>query len=189
MGLSKAVLESTPQTGDELAAKDTTEHMDGEKEVRAGSDPAGVIEGEPTGGDDTVDVGMEPELLVSGVEHAEEADLGPEMSGIAGDFEKGFCTAAEQQIIDNLFIVRSHGGELRRRSENDMDVTRAEKFAAPCGEPPFPSAGLTLWTMAIATTVVGDGGTLSTAGALIDMAAKCGGATAGIPNRTQRVDW
>jgi hypothetical protein len=33
--------------------------------------------------------------------------------------------------------------------------------------------------MAIATTVVGDGGTLSTAGALIDMAAKCGGATAG----------
>jgi hypothetical protein len=153
--------------------------MDGEKEVRAGSDPAGVIEGEPTGGDDTVDVGMEPELLVPGVEHTEEADLGAEMSGIAGDFEKSFCTAAEQQIIDNLFIVQSHGGELRRQSENDMNVTRGEKFATTCCEPPFPSARLTLWTMAIATTVVGDGGTLSTAGALIDMAAQCGGATAG----------
>jgi hypothetical protein len=82
--------------------------------------------------------------------HAEEADVGSEMSGIAGDFQKSFCTTAEQQIIDNLSIVQSHGRELRRQSENNMDVTRGEKFAAPCGEPPFPSAGLTLWTMAIA---------------------------------------
>jgi hypothetical protein len=62
---------------------------------------------------------------------------------------------------------------LRRQSEHDMNVTRGEKFATTCCEPPFPSAGLTLWTMAIATTVVGDGGTLSTAGALIDMGEVC----------------
>lgn len=68
---------------------------------------------------------------------------------------------------------------MRRQSENDMNVRRGEKFAATCFEPPFPSAGLTLRTVAIATAVVGDGGTLSTAGALIDMAAECGGATAG----------
>jgi hypothetical protein len=122
---------------------------------------------------------MEPELLVPGVEHTEEANLGPEMSGIAGDFEKSFCTGTEQQIIDDLFILQSHGGELRRQSEHDMNVTRGEKFATTCGEPPFPSARLTFRTVAIATTVVGDGGTLSTAGALIDMAAECGGATAG----------
>jgi hypothetical protein len=138
-----------------------------------------VIEGEPTGGDDTVDVGMEPELLVPGVEHTEEANLGPEMSGIAGDFEKSFCTGTEQQIVDDLFILQSHGGELGRQSEHDMNVTRGKKFATTCGEPPFPSARLTLRTVAIATTVVGDGGTLSTAGALINMAAQCGGATAG----------
>jgi hypothetical protein len=84
--------------------------LDREKEAKAGSDPAAVIEGEPTGGDDTVDVGMEPELLVPGVEHTEEANLGPEMSGIAGDFEKSFCTGTEQQIVDDLFILQSHGG-------------------------------------------------------------------------------
>jgi hypothetical protein len=122
---------------------------------------------------------MEPELLVPGVEHTEEADLGPEMSGIAGDFQKSFCTGAEQQIIDDLFILQSHRRELRRQSEHDMNVTRGEKFAATCGEPPFASAGLTLRTVAIAATVIRDGGAMSTAGALIDMAAECGGATAG----------
>ena len=103
--LECAFAECGPKSGDELAAKDTTEYLDGEKEARAGSDPAGVIEREPTGGDDTVDVGMEPELLVPGMEHTEEADLGAEMSGIAGDFEKSFCTGTEQQIVDDLFIL------------------------------------------------------------------------------------
>src|SRR5450759_1488045 len=48
------VLESALETGDELAAKDTTEHADGEKEPRVGSNPVGVIERQPTGRDDTV---------------------------------------------------------------------------------------------------------------------------------------
>ena len=38
----------------------------------------------------------------------------------------------EQQIVDHLFILQSHGGELRRQSEHDMNVTRGEKFATTC---------------------------------------------------------
>jgi len=109
-----AVLESAPKTGDELAAKDTTEHMDGQKKVRAGSDPAGVIEGEPTGSDDTVDVGMQPELLVPGVEHTEKADLSSEMCGVASDFEKSFCASAKQQTIDYFFVLQSQRSQLPR---------------------------------------------------------------------------
>ena len=59
-----------------------------------------------------------------------------------------------------------------------MDVGRGEQFAPSCLDPAFASARLTLWAMAIAATVIGDGGTMSAAGALIDMTAKCGGATA-----------
>ena len=51
------------------------------------SNPAGVIAGESASGDDTVDMGMKLEFLVPGVEHAEEADLGPEMGAVAGYFE------------------------------------------------------------------------------------------------------
>ena len=82
-----AVLIGGFESGDELAAKHTPEHLDGEKEAWARSNPAGVIERESAGGNDAVHVRMKLELLVPGVQHAEEADLAPEMSGVASDFE------------------------------------------------------------------------------------------------------
>ncbi len=59
-----------------------------------------------------------------------------------------------------------------------MDVGRGQQFAAPCLDPAFASAGLTLWAVPIATAVVRDGGTMSAAGAFIDVSAECSGATA-----------
>ncbi len=50
-----------------------------------------MIAGESASGNDTVDMGMQLEFLVPGMEHAEEADLGAEMGRIASDFEKSFC--------------------------------------------------------------------------------------------------
>src|SRR5271167_2317034 len=173
------VLEGGLETGDELATKDAPQHRAGKKEARAGSNPVGVIERQPTGGDDTVDMGMKLELLIPGVQHTEEADFGPQMSGIAGDFEKSFCTGPEQQIVNDFLVLQSQGRQLRGQSENDMHVGRGEKFAAACLQPTFAGARLTLGAMAISTAVIGDGGAMSTAGAFIDMAAKCGGATAG----------
>jgi len=82
-----AMLKGRLKTGDELAAKDAPEHCDWEKESRAGPNPAGVIEREPAGGDDTMDMGMKLELLIPGVQHTEEADLGAKMSGVASHFQ------------------------------------------------------------------------------------------------------
>src|SRR5437870_300757 len=58
-----------------------------------------------------------------------------------------------------------------------MDVARREKFLLTRGDPPFAGRGLTLRTVAVAAGVVRDGA-MSAAGALIEMTAKCGGATA-----------
>ena len=63
------------------------------------------------------------------------------------------------------------------QSENDMDVGRGEKLAAPCLKPAFAGARLTLRAMPVSAAVVGDGGTMPAAGALIEMTAECGGAT------------
>jgi len=101
-----AVLNSRLKAGDELTAKHTSEYLNGEKEARTGLNPASVIEGEPTGRDDTVDMGMKLEFLVPGVEHAEEADLGPEMSGVASDLEKSFCAGTKQQAIDEFLVLQ-----------------------------------------------------------------------------------
>src|SRR5713226_10010802 len=64
-----------------------------------------------------------------------------------------------------------------RQCEDHMDVTRREKFSSTCGDPPFPGRGLTLRAVPVAAGVVGDGGTMSAAGALIEMPAECGGPT------------
>jgi hypothetical protein len=42
-----------------------------------------------------MDMGMELEFLVPGVEHAKEADLGTEMGGIARDFQQSFGAGPE----------------------------------------------------------------------------------------------
>ena len=75
------------EPSDELAAKYAAEHMDGEKESRARSNPACAIEGEPARRYDAVDMGMKLEFLIPGVQHAEEADLGAEMPAVTSHFE------------------------------------------------------------------------------------------------------
>ena len=70
-----------------------------------GSNPVGVIAGESAGGNDTVDMRMELEFLVPSMEHAEEADLGTEMGGIACDFQQGFGAGLQQQTVDDLLVL------------------------------------------------------------------------------------
>src|ERR1700740_495677 len=108
-------LEGRLQAGDELAAKHTPQYGDGKEEARVGWNPVGVITGESAGGNDTVDMGMKLEFLVPSMEHAEEADLGAEMSGVASDFEKSFCAGPKQQTIDDFLVMQSHGTQLRGR--------------------------------------------------------------------------
>jgi len=54
-----------------------------------------VIGRETTGRNDTMQMGMRLEFLTPGMEHAEEADFGAEMAGIARHFEQGFGTGPE----------------------------------------------------------------------------------------------
>src|SRR5260370_42311698 len=58
-----------------------------------------------------------------------------------------------------------------------MDVARRKKFSLARGDPLLPRSGLTLRAVAIPAAVVGDGGTMPAAGALIEMAAECGSTT------------
>ena len=50
------------------------------------------------------------EFLIPGVQHAEEAGFCAKMFGIAGNFEQCFCTGAEQEIVDDLLILKSQWG-------------------------------------------------------------------------------
>src|SRR5260370_2132701 len=76
-----AVLEGGLETSHELAAKDTTQHSDGEKEARAGWHPVGLIERQSTGGGPAGGLRVEPQLFVPRGQHAEETHTRPQKSG------------------------------------------------------------------------------------------------------------
>src|ERR1700730_7311687 len=59
-----------------------------------------------------------------------------------------------------------------------MGVAGGEKFSSTRGDPPIPSNVLTRRAVATRAAIIRDGGTMPTAGALIEMAAECGGTTA-----------
>ena len=62
--------------------------------------------------------------------------------------------------------------------EDDVQVAGREQFSSTRSNPPFSGRGLTLRAVSVAATVIGDGGTMPAAGALIEMTAECGGTTA-----------
>src|SRR5215470_9066833 len=59
-----------------------------------------------------------------------------------------------------------------------MHVVRREQFFLPRCDPAIPCRDLTFWAVAIAAAIVGDGGTMPAAGALVEMTAECSGTTA-----------
>src|SRR5271165_3808794 len=108
------------QRSHELTAKNSAQHLDGKKEASAGSNPVSVVEREPAGRHHTMDMGMMLEPLIPGVQHAEETDVGAQVSGIARNFEQGCGASAEQQVVDDLLVLQGEVCQFPRQSKNDM---------------------------------------------------------------------
>src|SRR5271169_5336421 len=97
-----------------------------------------------------MNVRMNFEFLAPGVQHAEEANLCAEVSGIASHFEKGFGTGAEQKIVEDLLVLQHQWRQAAGECEDHVQVAGREKFSSTRGDPPFPSSDLTLRAVAIA---------------------------------------
>ncbi len=107
-----ALTEVAFQSDDKLAAKNLSEHRDGKKEASVRGHPNRVIGRQSAGGHHTVGMGVMFEFLIPGVEHTEEADFGAEMLGIAGDFEEGFGTGLQQQMVQDFLVLQGERGQL-----------------------------------------------------------------------------
>jgi hypothetical protein len=118
-----------------------------------------------------MDVGMKLELLIPGVQYAEETDLGAQMLGIEGHCEQGFGAGVEQEIVDHFLVLQSERRQFPRQGENDMHVRGGQQLATARLPPTVAGIALAFWTMAIAARVVRDGG-ISAAGTLVAMTAE-----------------
>jgi hypothetical protein len=123
------ILEGLPEGCNELATKDLTQYRFGQEVVVRRVHPAGVIEREASGLHHTMDMGMKPDLLVLGVQHTEETNLCTEVSGIASDFEESFRAGTKQEIVDHLFVLQHHWGQVAGECEDHVQAIQRSRAA------------------------------------------------------------
>ena len=75
-----------------------------------------------------MNVRVEPEFLIPGVQHSEEADLRAKMARIACYPEQSLGAGAKQQTIDDFRVEQRHRNQLMWQRENDMDVAHRQQF-------------------------------------------------------------
>ena len=115
-----------------------------------------------------MDMGMGLQLLTPSMQHAEEADLRPEMLGIASDFEQGLGSGSEEEAVEELLVLQGQGRQPMRKGKDEVGVRGGQDFAAARLNPTVAGVGLALGAVSIAAAVVRDDA-MPTAGALIQM--------------------
>src|SRR3990172_6833905 len=125
----------------------------------------------PAGGNHAMNMRMMLQFLIPSMEHAEEADVGAEMFGIASDCEERCRAGAEQKIVDDLLVAQGQGRQQVREREDDVNIGRGQQFFTARLDPTVAGVGLTLRTVPVAARVVRDGA-IPAAGTLIQMPAE-----------------
>ncbi len=175
--LELAFAERGLETGNDLAAEDTAEHLDGQEESSARGGPARMVRRESACGDDAVDMRMMLESLVPGMEHAEEADLCAEVPWIASDLQQRGRTGAEEQAVDQPLVLKREQSQFTREREHGVDVARGQQLPFALLEPAQAGVALASWAVPVAARVIGDSG-VPAVRAPIAMTAQCGGTAA-----------
>ncbi len=133
-----------------------------------------MIEGEPTGRDEAMQVRVVAEVLAPGVEYGEYSDACAEMAWISGDLQQGLGGGAKQQVVEQVLVAECERCQLPRQGEDDMRIHHRQQAGRLSGEPASASRGLTLGTVPVAAGEIGDV-LIRTGIALLQVSAEGGG--------------
>ena len=136
-----------------------------------------MIRREPTRGNDTVNVGMEEQVLSPGVQDRDHTDLSSQVFRIGCDFQQGLRAGGEQQIVKQARVFQGQHIEFVGHGEHDMEIAGSQEFALAGLQPAVAGLGLTLGAVSISARVVRDS-LITAAQASIAMPAEVSGAAA-----------
>ena len=118
----RTVGDGSAESIQKLATEDSGEHLLGQEEAWRARNPNGLIRGQPAGRHDTVDVGMELEVLTPGMQDAEETDPCAESFRIGSNLDQRIGHAAKQQGIECGRVLEEEWMELVGESEHHVEV-------------------------------------------------------------------
>jgi len=117
-----ALLESSFNSVDELAAKDATEYLHRQEEGIGRMDPTRVVGGKTSGRNQTMQVRMEQQVLTPTVQHGKETDVCAEMFGVGRDLEQSLGGGVEQQVVEDLLVDQAQMTEMMGHGEDDVEI-------------------------------------------------------------------
>jgi hypothetical protein len=84
------------------------------------------------------------------VQYGGGADARAEVLGIGGDRDQRLGGRAEQQVVDDGFILIGDRSDLGRQRKDDVEIADRQQIGLAGREPILRRCALTLWAMAIA---------------------------------------
>ena len=130
--------------------------LDGQEETVAGGDPGIGIGTQPTARDHNMQMGMKVEILIPGVEHCREADLGPQALIVPGKLQEGAGSGCEEEIEDEFLVEQGQGVEFVGQGDHQVKVVSWQESLPTFFQPLCLLEALALGTVAIAAGVIGD---------------------------------
>jgi hypothetical protein len=101
-----------------------------------------------------MDMRMMQQLLIPGVQDAEEPDLSTQMLGVSGNLEQSLGAGAKQKAVDFTLVLQRQRSQFMRQCEDDMDVRRGQKIPAAGLDPAVAGVGLALRTMPVSARII-----------------------------------
>jgi hypothetical protein len=152
--LELMALECALQLGKKLAAEQSAQDANRQKEPVPTTHPAFAVEAQTATGDHAMQVGMNVKVLSPGVQERHTAELCAQVLRVSAERQQCFGSGAEQHPIDNAAILKCQATELVRNGEHDVEVLHVEYLPLASLKPSSSSRSLALRTMPVATRVV-----------------------------------
>jgi len=104
---------------------------------------------------------MEMQVLTPAMQYREETDFHPQTFGVAGDGKERLSGGAEEDVVDDFFVVEGDVGDGFGEREDHMEVLHGQQLGLPLLQPFGAGDSLALGAMAVTAGAVLNVGVLA----------------------------
>lgn len=138
----------------EFGPENPGEGLDRDQEVMVGREPGAVIEGQPTGRDEIVNVRMVGEVASPGVQNADQTELSADKTGVLCQKLCCSCRGLKEQVIDKRLVTAGEWAQGSRDGEGEHEVRDGQQKILLFLQPFLSFVVLTFRTVTVAAGVI-----------------------------------
>ena len=138
----------------EFGPENPGECLDRDQEVMVGREPGAVIEGQPTGRDEIVNVRMVGEVASPGVQNADQTELSADKTGVLCQKLCCSCRGLKEQVIDKRLVTAGEWAQGGGDGEGEHEVRDWQQKILLFLQPFLGFVILALGAMTVAAGVV-----------------------------------